>query len=96
LPVDVARIVPRRVGAVILEVHGSPGAGAGEFTGGTAPDAGTEGEPKHLKFKFQNSKLKEEKGKMLLRLRKDVDHAAIGQKETHEPYGNSRLAAFTP
>jgi hypothetical protein len=33
---------------------------------------------------------------MLLRLRKDGHHAVIGQKETHEPYGNSRLAAFTP
>jgi hypothetical protein len=81
---------------VILEVHGSAGAGAGEFTGGTAPDTRTEGETEHLKFKFQNSKPKEEKGKLLLRLREDGDHAAIGQKETHEPSGNSRLAAFTP
>lgn len=45
LPVDVAGIIAGGVGAVILEVHGGTGAGAGEFTGRATPDTGAEGEP---------------------------------------------------
>ncbi len=42
LPVDVARVIARRVGAVVLEIHRRAGAAAGELAGLAAPDAGAQ------------------------------------------------------